>query len=189
LPNQSGQLELARRLHDGLAQNLAALGYKLDEIIADPELSSAIRSDLRKIRIDLINVINDFRDEIYLLRTLDFKGLSAQLTTVFSSQSLAINLPHGEITREREDALSKAILEIARNSAAHSKCTSFAIDFESLSDRIVIKISDNGSGKVEPKSGSFGLNTICEEIQRAGGVFQQNSDASGNNYLIELKKL
>lgn len=187
LPDHSNRLELARRLHDGLAQNLAALGYQLDELVGDSQTSPAIKSELRKIRLDLINVINDFRDDIYLLRTLSFTHLEEELKGLLANIACQIDLPIGLLSSQAEDALSKAILEIARNSAEHSNCRLFRIYYElPEGSRVLIHISDNGSGIVQIREGSFGLLTIAEEVSRAGAQIQQTSDSTGTHYVIEI---
>ena len=48
-PN-SERSRLARELHDGLAQELASLGYRLDQIIGDSNLDNKNRYFLRELR-------------------------------------------------------------------------------------------------------------------------------------------
>ncbi|MFZ9342421.1 MAG: hypothetical protein ACO24P_02310, partial [Candidatus Nanopelagicaceae bacterium] len=47
------RLDLARRLHETLAQDLAVIGYQLDEIIGDANLGKKHRIALRKIRFSI----------------------------------------------------------------------------------------------------------------------------------------
>jgi len=67
-PN-SERARIARELHDGLAQELASLGYRLDQIIGDSNLDNRNRYSLRELRFTLTGVINQIRDEIFELRT------------------------------------------------------------------------------------------------------------------------
>jgi len=62
------RLDLARRLHETLAQDLAVIGYKLDEIIGEADLDKNHRLALRKIRFALSETTKSFRDQIYQLR-------------------------------------------------------------------------------------------------------------------------
>ncbi|NBY82967.1 MAG: histidine kinase, partial [Actinobacteria bacterium] len=48
-PN-SERSRLARELHDGLAQELAAVGYQLDQVVGDPALDNKNRRIIRDIR-------------------------------------------------------------------------------------------------------------------------------------------
>ena len=67
-PN-SERTRIARELHDGLAQELASLGYRLDQIIGDSNLDNKNRYSLRELRFTLTGVIIQIRDEIFELRT------------------------------------------------------------------------------------------------------------------------
>jgi signal transduction histidine kinase len=77
-PN-SERTRLARELHDGLAQELAAFGYRLDAVIGDDNLGSNNRSTLRELRLSLSTIINQVRDEIYELRNEKVKSFNQQL--------------------------------------------------------------------------------------------------------------
>ena len=63
-PN-SDRSRLARELHDGLAQELAAIGYKLDSIIGRENLDQSSRSDLRGLRSAISGLIDQVRNEIF----------------------------------------------------------------------------------------------------------------------------
>ena len=72
-PN-SERSRLARELHDGLAQELAAVGYQLDQVVGDPALDNKNRRIIRDIRFTLSGLINQVRDEIFQLRTESIKS-------------------------------------------------------------------------------------------------------------------
>ena len=69
---------LARELHDGLAQELAAFGYRLDQVIGDENLGNSNRASLRELRLSLSSIINQVRDEIYELRSNKSKEFHQQ---------------------------------------------------------------------------------------------------------------
>ena len=48
---------LARELHDGLAQELASLGYRLDQIIGSNNLDNINRTPLRQIRFSISGLL------------------------------------------------------------------------------------------------------------------------------------
>jgi len=77
-PN-SERSRIARELHDGLAQELASLGYRLDQIIGDSNLDNKNRYSLRELRFTLTGLINQVRDEIFELRTNTNKAFKQQL--------------------------------------------------------------------------------------------------------------
>jgi signal transduction histidine kinase len=184
LPNR---LELARRLHDGPAQQIFALGLSLDEIIASSELSNETRLRLREIRLNLFELSGSLRDEIYLLRLLDFAGLARALDDILKSCSISIALPRITLRPQIEDGIVRAILEIARNSARHSSCTKFLVTSEIKNNKLSICILDNGKGGIKQVDRSFGLRGIKETIEAIGGSVSWTSDKAGSRYLIELE--
>ena len=70
---KSERTRLARELHDGLAQELSAFGYQLDQVIGDHKLDNKNRGLLRQLRFSLSGIINQVRDEIYELRNENLK--------------------------------------------------------------------------------------------------------------------
>ena len=72
---EAERLALARRLHETLAQDLAAIGYQLDALIARP-LDDELRCEIREIRMEVMRVAQGFRDEIYQARLHTRKHLA-----------------------------------------------------------------------------------------------------------------
>ena len=189
LPKQSERVELARRLHDGLAQELVALGYNLDALIGDGRLAPDLRTDLRRIRLQLITINAGFRDEIFLLRKRRLNDLLDEVSPLFAGADLEIGLPAQRLGPDIEDALFHSLLEIARNSAQHSGCTRFSITTSQSASGITIEASDNGNGRISHRERSFGLASISEPLAAVGAELSCDSDASGTRYRIDLKLL
>ena len=76
---KSERTRLARELHDGLAQELSAFGFHLDQIIGDNKLDNANRGLLRQLRFSLSGIITQVRNEIYELRSENLKTFQKQL--------------------------------------------------------------------------------------------------------------
>ena len=99
-PN-SERTRLARELHDGLAQELAAFGYQLDQVIGDENLGNSNRSTLRELRLSLSSVINQVRDEIYELRSNKSKAfhqqLSEQIEVLLSGSEIKVVLSMAQV--------------------------------------------------------------------------------------------
>jgi len=123
---------LARELHDGLAQELASLGYRLDQIIGSNNLDNINRTPLRQIRFSISGLINQVRDEIFELRTSESKSFKAQL-----DQQLSTILSHSEITYEihgdiqvksnQRFELIRAVRELVFNAVRHADCSEIQI--------------------------------------------------------------
>ena len=93
-PN-SERSRLARELHDGLAQELSAIGYQLDSLIGDELITHSARQNLRKVRFSISGVTDQVRNEIYNLRNEDPRELSEII-----KQQLASLLSNSEILFE-----------------------------------------------------------------------------------------
>ncbi len=182
----SERVELARRLHDGLAQELVALGYSLDSIIARDDLASNLRSELRTLRLKLIEINNSFRDEIYLLRQLHFSDLSNEIKKLFGEGEVEISLPEFPLSSEIEDALVRALSEIVRNSARHSGSKTFKISHQIEGDRLVIQTFDYGKAEIAMRERSFGLASISEELAKIGAEVFLERDKGGASYQIRV---
>jgi signal transduction histidine kinase len=175
-PN-SDRSRLARELHDGLAQELAAIGYKLDSVIGKENLDQNARNDLRKLRSTITALIEQVRNEIYELRNNSNRSLAeaikSQLETLLSGTEISFTIQdESEINKDNHYELIRCIRELILNSISHSNCMNIQI---SLSDKSII-YSDDGQFHELPTNFSFGLIGISERLARIGA--QLNREAS-----------
>ena len=178
---------LARELHDGLAQELASLGYRLDQIIGSNNLDNINRTPLRQIRFSISGLINQVRDEIFELRTNESKSFKAQL-----DQQLSTVLSHSEITYEihgdiqvksnQRFELMRAVRELVFNAVRHAECSVIQINLTSNQ----IEIEDNGVGGVNEKQNSYGLLGVRERLAEIGAQIDIKSQSTGSTILISL---
>ena len=182
------RLELARRLHDGPAQKLTALGYRLDALIGESSLAPIHRSALREIRLDLINLTEDLRDELYLISARDLTSLRSELPEILPGFTIELDLPTEAAKPEVENSLATLILEIARNAAKHSTGKKFWVCFESSANSIRDRVGDDGDSTISMKERSLGLKLIDAQVQTLGGAIELRSGSFGNEYLIEIPR-
>jgi len=178
-PN-SERTRLARELHDGLAQELAAFGYRLDSVIGDDNLDSKNRSTLRELRLSLSAIINQVRDEIYALRSENRKSfhqqVSEQIQSLLSDSSITYEVSGGtSIDPANQFELLRVIRELVINAKRHSKCNMIKI-FLTPSE---ITISDDGSGGVSDKNNSFGMTGVSERLALIGAKMKIDSTSAG----------
>ena len=185
-PN-SERARLARELHDGLAQELASLGYRLDQIIGDTNLDNKNRFSLRELRFTLTGLVNQVRDEIFELRTNKSKPILQQLTEQIPNLLTGSKIDY-EITGDIDIDPSirfeviRAIREIVINSRRHSGCTQIEIHLT----RSEITIIDNGSGGVVEKNNSYGVMGVKERLNKINADLQIVSDTSGTKTVIRF---
>ena len=186
MPDTQDRLEIARRLHDGLAQDLAALGYNLDAVIADPDLSRTHRLELRNLRFEISRIIDEFRDEIFILRLPSRAELQEEITTILAGWEINVDLSYPQLPPNVENALGQTLLEIARNAARHSRGARFQISTAIRQESFMLIATDNGTGGVSVRDRSFGLRSITEYLSTIDASMKCQSDSSGTRYEIEV---
>jgi len=185
-PN-SERTRLARELHDGLAQELASLGYRLDQIIGSNNLDNINRAPLRQIRFSISGLINQVRDEIFELRTNESKSFKAQLdqqlSTILSLSDITYEI-HGEIEVKSNQRfeLMRAVRELIFNAMRHADCSVIHISLTNNQ----IEIEDNGVGGVIEKQNSYGLLGVRERLAEIGALIDIKSESTGSTILISL---
>ena len=161
----STRTELARDLHDSLAQELVAIGFSLDLLIAD--LPNKYRNRARNIRFQVTEATQLVRKELFSLR---------QNESVYQSKlenqagHLALNVS-GDLSILSREA-KRVVEELIRNAAMHSKGRSIEI---SIGDEVIV-VSDDGQGL-------FGVGELVESL---GGKLNVITGANGTKVEIRM---
>ena len=187
-PN-SERSRLARELHDGLAQELASVGYQLDQLVGDPTLNNKNRRVIRDIRFSLSGLINQVRDEIFELRHESSKStnqiITEQAETVLFNSPITLEV-NGQIDIDSSSKFEiiRVIRELIINAKHHSNCDLIQIDL--MPGKIVIK--DNGLGGLTNKDDSYGLTGVKERLQLIDAKIDITSELSGTKVEITLSQ-
>ena len=198
---------IARELHDGLGQWLAAAQINLDiELIHSGTKPSPVLQETRKL-VD--HAVSSIRTMSYLLHPplLDEAGFEAAAHWFIdgfakrSAMSVHTNFVHPD-----DDALSKSprmpeVVELALfralqegliNAHRHSGSPNVEVKFQRLPDLVSLEIQDFGRGIPQAVMDRFertgtgsgvGLAGIRERIKELGGDFKICSDSSGTRLL------
>jgi len=161
--NSRGTNQIARQIHDGIAQDLVALGYSLDQSLGAPELPLSTRAELRTLRFGVTELIEKVRREILNLRNAA-PELGEQAMTICGDRLGIVDLRVA-----LDQSLKPIVIELLRNATEHSGAS--VINLRTYSDQAltVIEISDNGIGGVEMKADRFGLVGIAEAVAELSG--------------------
>ncbi len=173
-PN-SDRSRLARELHDGLAQELAAIGYKLDSVIGHESLEQAARTQLRVLRSSISALIDQVRNEIFELRNetnLSFtESINSQVEILLVNTNISFQLlGEFEVGNDIKYEVIRCIRELVLNSIAHSNCQTIQIK---LSDK-QIQYSDDGVFAETQSRNSYGLIGLQERLTKIGAKFERN---------------
>lgn len=182
------RLELARRLHDGTAQQLISLGYKLDEVIGSSDLSPSNRKLIRKARLELIEITEGLRDELYLLEQVSFDEAVAEIEVLLFNVEIEATLPKGRFERQIESTLAQITLEIARNARKHANPKRFWIRHSIEMGCDIFRIGSDGAGVVDMKQRSLGMKLISQQARLIGALIELNTSEDLFEYKITLNR-
>jgi signal transduction histidine kinase len=182
LPNSEERLRISREIHDGLAQDLAAIGYALDGIIGKSALDQPSRTSLRELRTEVSQLVTRVRDEIFTLRSPRIEDLTValreSLEKIFSGSHFHYEV-NGTLQSDIGEEIVKVITELARNTKTYSDGNFFSVHIEDG----LIRISDNGSGGLDFSSERFGLTGVRERLTIIRHTLRYES--ASNTIIIE----
>ncbi|MFC0221339.1 sensor histidine kinase [Nocardioides zeicaulis] len=180
---------LAREMHDGVAQEIVALGYVVDEIasISDDPEARALAEGLRD---EISRVVGELRYSIYDLRhTVSDHRLSGALSEyvrelVATGTDLRVHLTFDEsgapLSARTETELLRIAQEAISNVRRHSRAENLWVTFVTDGVQFQLTIEDDGIGSAAPRDRHWGLQTMTERAAGIGAVLEVcNRDHGG----------
>ena len=177
---------LAREIHDGVAQEIASLGYVVDDLTASAT-SDAQRRKLNNLRSELSRVVSELRLSIFDLRSELSAGLGSALSdyvrevgarsglTVHMTLDVAPTRLRGEVETE----LFRIAQEAITNARKHSKAENLWIDCRIRPPAARISIRDDGGGLGKARDDSYGIKIMRERADRIEADLEIASDGGG----------
>lgn len=161
-----GTNQIARQIHDGIAQDLVALGYRLDQSLGTPELPISTRAELRSLRFAVTDLIEKVRREILNLRMVT-PDLEEQIVQICGDRLGKVSLG-----TQLDPSVQPIVIELLRNAVEHSGASVINLNTKQDQALTVIEVSDNGIGGVEMKQDRFGLVGVTEAIAELSGQME-----------------
>ena len=168
---------LAREMHDGVAQDIASLGYLVDALAARPA-NDKQAAQLAMLRDRITKVVAEVRQSVLTLRTSigESQSLGAAISTVARHLSESSGLPimvtlDEQSTRLRpevEAELFRIAQEAMNNAIKHAQCSTIKVHCEVSAPHAHITVSDDGRGLQEARSDSHGLKIMRERARLVG---------------------
>jgi NarL family two-component system sensor histidine kinase LiaS len=188
--SSSEKVRIARDLHDGIAQDLVALGYSLDLLIAVAETPTDIRVNLRTLRFNVDELISKVREEIFALRSGGVGNIQHDLSRVaeeICGERLGlVSISDLKLPFETYQVTLTCATELLRNSFTHSRASQIDLTLRTLNNRTFLQVEDNGIGGAHMSTTRFGLRGIAERIDNLQGTFTLRSDQHGTSAQIIL---
>ena len=165
---------LAREMHDGVAQEMASLGYLVDDIMAESD-SPELTLRLQVLRERLSSVVGEVRRSVRTLRTS--VGENESLGTAIGSlarhltagSGVPIQVTLDESTHRLRPEVEAELLRIAQeamnNAVRHSEATLIEVQCTVSPPQAEIIVSDDGHGILGRREDSHGLEIMAERAR------------------------
>lgn len=186
---------LAREIHDGIAQELAFLGYILDDLSARSEQPD-IRTELKDLRGRVTRVVGDLRMSIFELRSeVDTNaGLGSAVSDFVRSTGTAtpmtVHLELDESPQRLAVATEAELLRIAQesinNARKHAEAQNLWVTVSIHPPTALLVVEDDGRGMRPGRRDSFGLQIMRERASSLGATLSI-SEREGGGTRVEVE--
>jgi signal transduction histidine kinase len=187
------RIELARDLHDGIAQDLVALGYELDLLLGAAESTVQSRREIRALRFKIDDLIAKVRREMYALRdpevTTFQEALSDIVEEICGDLEVTQTISNFSIPNSYQSELKAIATELLRNAKVHSRASHIEILLKGVENRTYLEVSDNGVGGAQVNTsrlGRLGLVGVKERVEQLHGQFEIISTENGTRIKVVL---
>ena len=190
------RIELARDLHDGIAQDLVALGYELDLLLGATESTVQSRREIRALRFKIDDLIAKVRREMYALRdpevTTFQEALSDLVEEICGDLEVTQTISNFSIPNSYQSELKAIATELLRNAKVHSRASHIEILLKGVENRTYLEVSDNGVGGAQLNTshlgrlGRLGLVGVKERVEQLHGQLEIISTENGTRIKVVL---
>jgi signal transduction histidine kinase len=201
--DEEARKELARDLHDGPTQNIAAIAMRLSYIrtTIDQDVGRA-KEELLKVEALAKKTSADIRSMLFTLRplVLETQGLGPAVDTLLKrydeSESIEMRLigaEHGALLDKHAQLVAFAVIEEALNNARkYAQASLIEVSFWQDDGLFVGSVHDNGIGfdtydvkRDYSTRGSLGMVNMRERAERIdGSVTVESSPAAGTTVTL-----
>ena len=192
---EDARKKLARDLHDGPTQDVAAIAMRMSIIQKLLERSpSEVPNELRKIEELARKTTKEIRHMLFTLRplVLENQGLTAALGQLADKMKESYDQPVTvRVSRDAERYLDThqqgvifyIIEEAVGNARKHAQANMITVNVYKQEDVILVNISDNGVGfdtteaeqKAMERGGHLGMINLRERAEMVGGTLRMES--------------
>jgi signal transduction histidine kinase len=189
---EAERAHIARELHDGVSQHVAAMAIALSAMKSGPaERSVTLDQEVERLQSHTTALFESVRDLSHQLHPSVLKR--AGLVTAMRSLCSAVSEHHEiDITLRADDigsvpevpalCIYRVTQEALRNAVAHSGAKNISVVLARHDDRLSLAIADDGRGfdtATARRRGGLGLVSIEERVRLEQGDLVVDSDNSG----------
>ena len=188
---------LAREIHDGIAQELASLGYVVDDLAARARFLPDLEADIKGLRGELTRVITELRLSIFDLRSEVHStvglgtALSDYVRQVGVGSHFTVHLVLDEaptrLSIDAETELLRIAQEAITNARKHANAQNLWVTCSVNPPTALLRVEDDGKGLGIPRDDSFGLEVMRERAERVGAqIHVSNREEGGTRVEVTL---
>ncbi|MGY2874562.1 signal transduction histidine kinase [Marmoricola sp. URHA0025 HA25] len=180
------RMRLAREVHDGVAQDVASLGYLIDNVAVsatDPDQVADVarlRKEVSRVVAELRNSVFDLRNEVGTTQGLG-QSVASFARHIGSHSHLTVHVTLDESTVRLRPRVEAELLRIAQeainNVRRHSGGRNLWVDCRVQPPRAQIAVVDDGDGLGVGREDSHGLKIMRERADRIGAELVIESPA------------
>ena len=174
---------LAREMHDGVAQDIASMGYVVDALLSTAE--GPQKQALTQLRRMISQVVAEVRRSVMTLRTQagSSESLGAAIATLARHLSDVSGTPikvtvderTSRLRHEVEAELLRIAQEAMNNAVKHSRASLIDVHCRVQAPYAEIVVADDGLGLQAGRRDSHGLSIMRERASLIGGVLEVRS--------------
>jgi signal transduction histidine kinase len=168
---------IAREVHDGVAQDVASLGYLVDNLAAGTS-DPAQQEQIGRLRLEVTRVVTELRHSIFDLRHELAAGaglgesLSAYANQISATSPMAVHVTLDEqgprLPADVEYELLRIAQEAMSNARKHSGAANLWLRCTIRAPYAEIEVGDDGVNTHAPRSDSQGLKIMRERSRSIG---------------------
>lgn len=187
------RMRLAREMHDGVAQDIASLGYLVDALAARPaDEKQAMAFTMLRERIS--KIVAEVRQSVLTLRTSigESETLGVAIGAVARHLSESSRIPiqvtldeySTRLRPEVEAELFRITQEAMNNAIKHAQCTTIEVNCQVHAPSALITVTDDGRGLQAARSDSYGLKIMRERARLVGAELSIDDVPTGGLMIV-----
>ena len=182
---------IERDLHDGIQQQLVAIGMELGGVEASLPAGSELRAQVAEATGGLRSAIDDLREISRGIHPaiLAHGGLGPALKTLARRSPVPVQLNatvDGRLAERFEVAAYYVVSEALTNVARHARASVVTIDVTGRDGMLELSIRDDGVGGADARGGS-GLIGLQDRVEALGGkILVESLPGRGTSLVVSL---
>lgn len=169
---------IARDIHDGVAQEMVALGFIVDDIDAT-STEPVVRDQAQRLRAEITRIISELRYSIFDLRHQVADHRFSGAVTEYAHQlgvgsDLKVHVKLDEsgpaLSARFEAELLRIAQEALSNVRRHARAANVWVRFTSDGNSVSLDVEDDGVGDAAPRDRHWGLQTMHERARGIGAT-------------------